>query len=265
MKPTRGPPSSGIPLPRSLLPSSPRADSRHRAGALPRPSTHTPRHAPTQTPTYSPSLFPRSSCIPGPSSRARLRDASPNGQLFQRPGALPVSQASRSACSSPLSQHRVAPVPQAKGTPGVVRPAQAHAPAQFLHHGNCNRNTVTNNNQTWGSGNLRGDSRVAREDLQVHPGNLPVQSTMRSNSNLQPSPAQRSRQDAVRHLSDSTSQSDEEMGTPEDSSPASSPGPLPMPRITFTMPEVSKADHSREKEAHTHRVNMAAVAPFSYR
>lgn len=67
------------------------------------------------------------------------------------------------------------------------------------------------------------------------------------------------------------------METPEDSSLASSPAllPLPLPPITFPLPVMSKMaadtqDENLEKEevfteTHAPRVNMATVAPFSYR
>ncbi|KAK2851442.1 hypothetical protein Q5P01_007718 [Channa striata] len=292
VKAPRGPPSSGIPLPRSLLPSSPKADLHHRASELPRASAQTPKHTPTHTPTHtpmhSPSLMPRSSGIPGPSSKERPRDASLKIQLFRRTGALPVPQVSRSACSSPLTQRRIPP-PHSKDTLDLEKPALAHTSAQFLHHGSHNRNSFTNNNQAWGVTNLhpllqvrRGEnsntlSHPVSEDVQRKEEepleNQSSQSTI-YNSDLQSSLTQTSCKHTVRGRSDSTSQSDEEMGTPEDSSPASTPGPLPLHPITFTMPRLSNLavvqDQTLEKEASftetsTPRVNMAAVAPFSYR
>ncbi|XP_026223820.1 neuron navigator 1-like isoform X3 [Anabas testudineus] len=288
VKAPRGPPSSGIPLPRSLLTFSPKAHSRHQANDLPRASTQTPRHTPTHTPTHtpvqSPSLLPRSSGIPGPSSMDRLRDASLKSQLFQRTGALPVSQVSRSACNSPLTQRRTTPR-QSKDTLDLVTPALTHTPTQILHHSNRNRNTITNNNQSWGASNpcpplqfrKGGSSSILSQEIsegiqgreEEFTENHPAKSAILNNSNLSSLP-ERSCEDAIRGHSDSTSQSDEEMGTPEDSSPASTPGPLPMPPITFTVPGISKmAGHQKnqslENDAHTHRVNMAAVAPFSYR
>ncbi|XP_076598272.1 neuron navigator 1 isoform X3 [Chaetodon auriga] len=283
----RAPPSSGIPLPHSMLPSSPKADTRRRTSDLPRPSTQTPKHTPTHTPTHSPSLCPRSSSIPGPSSRDPTRDPSLKGQLFKRTGALPAPQVSRSAYSSPLTQRRMPP-PHSKDTLDLGKPAPPHVPS---HDGNRNRNTFINKNQTWGTSNLRpplqfrrGDnsntvSQATREVVpqgeEEPPGNHPDQSTMLNNSNLCPSLAPTNYKHAFRGCSGSTSQSDEEMGTPEDSSPASSPGPLPLPPISFTMPVMSKVavdmqDQSLDKEAafteaHTPRVNMATVAPFSYR
>ncbi|XP_056240193.1 neuron navigator 1-like isoform X4 [Seriola aureovittata] len=288
----RGPPSSGIPLPRNLLPSSPKTDPHRRASDLPRPliltPKHTPTHTPTQTPTHSPSLRPKSSNIPGPSSRDLLRDASLKSNLFHRTGALPAPQVSRSAYSSPLTQRRVPP-PHSKDTLDLGKPALAHTPTQLPNDGNRNRNTFTNKNETWGASNLRPPHQFRRGDnsnvvttSEVIPGreeerpeNQPAQSSMLNNGNLRPSLTQTSYEHAVRGRSNSMSQSDEEMATPEDSSLASSPGPLPLPPITFTLPVMSKVavdaqDQNPEKEAaftetHTPRVNMATVAPFSYR
>ncbi|XP_027144301.1 neuron navigator 1 isoform X4 [Larimichthys crocea] len=286
----RAPPSSGIPLPHNLLPSSPKTDTRRRASDLPRPSMQTPKHTPTHTPTQSPLLCPRSTSIPGPSSKDSTRDPSLKNLLFKGTGALHSPQVSRSAYSSPLTQRRV-PSPHSKDTLDLGKSARPHVPTQFPHDGNRNKTTLTNKNQTWGSSNLRpplqfrrGDnsntvspatSEAMQQREEQHPENQPSQSTTLNNSNLRPSLAHMSYQHAIKGRSGSTSQSDEEMGTPEDSSPASSPGPLSLPPITFTMPVMSKVavdmqDHSLDKEAmptetHTPRVNMATVAPFSYR
>ncbi|KAM8754994.1 neuron navigator 1-like isoform 5-T5 [Acanthopagrus schlegelii] len=282
----RGPSSSGIPLPHSLLPSSPKVDTRRQAGDLPRPSTQTPKHTPTNTPTHSPSLCPRSSSIPGPPSRDSTKDPGLKSQLFKRTGALPAPQVSRSAYSSPLTQRRVPP-PHSKDTLDLGKPTLPTVTSQFPHDGNHNRNTLTNKNQAWGASNLRpslqfrrGDNSntVAEATREVMPQreeeSHPAQSAMSNNSNLHPSSARMSYRHAIRGHCDSTSQSDEEMETPEDSSPASSPGILPLPPISFSVPVMSKAavntlDQSYKEaasiETHSSRVNMATVAPFSYR
>nr|XP_020470836.1 neuron navigator 1-like [Monopterus albus] len=282
----RGPPSSGIPLPHSLLPSSPKADPRRRVHNLPRHSSQTPKH----TPTHSPLLCPRGSSIPRPSSRDLLREASLKTQLFQRTGALPAPQLSRSACSSPLTQRHVLP-PHSKDTLDLRNPALVHTPTHFPHEGNRNRNAFTNNNQAWGASSMRpplqfrrGDnsnalsqtmSEIIPEREEEPLENHTAQSAIFSNSNLCSSLAQTSCEHDIRGHPDSTSQSDEDMGTPEDNSPASSPGPLPLPPITFTMSVMSKMSVPMEdqnldkeamsREAHIPRVNMATVAPFSYR
>ncbi|KAM9350602.1 neuron navigator 1 [Symphorus nematophorus] len=282
----RAPSSSGIPLPHSLLPTSPKADTRRRASDLPRPSTHTPKQTPTHTPTHSPSLCPRSSSIPALSFRDPTRDPGLKSQLFKRSGALPAPQVSRSAYSSPLTQRRVTLPPHSKDTLDLGKHTPLHVPSQFPHDGNRNRHTFTNKNQTWTTSNLRPPLQFRRGDnsntvskatsdvtpQREDPENHPAQSAMLNNGNLRTPVAQMSYKPAITGRSDSTSQSDEEMGTPEDSSPASSPGPLPLPPIVFTMPAMSKAtvdlhDQSldKEDETHTPRVNMATVAPFSYR
>lgn len=284
VKTSRGPPSSGIPLPRSLLPSSPKADPRRHASDLPRASTQTPKHTPTHTPVHSPLLFPRCSGIPGHSSRDLLRDARLKSQLFQRTGALPASQVSRSAGSSPLTQRRIPHTPpHAKDNVDPRKPALSQP--QILHHSNHNRNTF-NNNPAWGSSNLRPpalfrradnctDNTLSKTQGEVElPQNNPSQSTMLNNSNLYSSLTQTSYKQAMRAHSGSTSQSDEDMGDPEDSSPVSTPGPLPLPPIIFPMPIMSKmavlqnqslVKEALSTEAHTTKVNMAAVAPFSFK
>lgn len=275
----RGPSTSGIPLPRSLLPSSPKADPRRRASDLPRPSTQTPKH----TPTHSPSLCTRKSSIPGPSSRDLLRDSALKNQLFQRTGALPVPQVSRSAYSSPLTQRRV-PAPHFKDTLDLATPA--HISSLFPHDGNRNRSTFANKNQAWGAsnpplpvhfrrgGNTNTETQAAcaippgkDEEPQEHRPTLPA---VLNNGNNRPTPNQSSYKLTIRGHSDSASQSDEEMGTPEDSSPASSPEPLPLPPITYSMPVMPKVagdvhDCKKATETLNPRVNMATVAPFSYR
>ncbi|KAM4563273.1 neuron navigator 1 isoform 2-T3 [Odontesthes bonariensis] len=274
---SRGTSSSGIP--RSLPPSSPKTDPRRPANDLRKPLSHTPKQTPTHTPTHSPLLCPRNSSIPGPSSRDHLRDTGLKGHLFQRTGALPVPLVSRSAYSSPLTERRVPP-PHSKDTLDLGKPAPTHIPSQFPHDGNRNRNTFTNKNQ---ASNLRpplhfrrGDNsntaaQEASDGIRASGGEPPVNhlphSTIMNNGNV----VQSSYKHAIRGHSDSTSQSDEEMGTPEDSSPASSPDPLPLPLFTFSMAAmstVSRQDHNVHKEAaepHIPRVNMATVAPFSHR
>ncbi|XP_045911285.1 neuron navigator 1-like isoform X2 [Micropterus dolomieu] len=283
--PPRAPPSSGIPLPHSLLPSSPKADTRCRTTDLSTPLTQTPKHTPTHTPTHSPLLCPRSSSIPGPSSRDPTRDPGLKSQLFKRMGALPTPQVSRSAYSSPSTQRRVLP-PHSKDTLDLGKPTPPHMPSQFPHDGNRNRNAFTNKNQTWGTSNLRPPPQYRRGDNsnalsqamdevmprreEEPPENHPAQAAVLNNGNLRPSFAQMRYEHEIRGRSDSTSQSDEEMGTPEDSSPASSPGTLSVPPIIFTVPVMSKVavvpdSEAASTETHAPKVNMATVAPFSYR
>ena len=281
----RGPSSSGIPLPTSLLPSSPKTDPRRRGCDLPKPSTQT-KHTPTHTPSHSPALRTRNSAIPGSSSRNHLRDSGLKSQLLQRTGTLPVPQVSRSAYSSPLTQRRVPP-PHSKDTLDLGKPTPACVPSELAHNGNRNRSTFTNKNQAWGASNLRlplhfrdGDNSdtAAKEAGQVIPSqrgesaerHLP-QAAVVNNDNIRPAAAQSSYEQTIRDRSDSASQSDEEMESPEDNSPASPPDPLPLPFVEFAdSPKsiVDAQDHNKHKEAanmHVPRVNMATVAPFSYR
>ncbi|KAM9856176.1 neuron navigator 1 [Aulostomus maculatus] len=286
----RPPPPSGIPLPRSLLPTSPKTDTRRRTSDLPRPLTqtpqHTPTHTPTHTPSHSPSHSPRSSGIRGRPSKDLRRDAGLRTPLVQRP---PAPQAS--AYSSPLTQCQ-APPPLSKDTPDVGKSAPTQIQTHFIHDGNHNRNPLTNKNQAWGASNLRPPLQLRRgnnsnsllplvsdvmsEREEEPPETLPGQSTAVNDGNsLCPRFPPTSNQQHIRGHLDSNSQSDEEMGTPEDSSPASSPGPLPLPPTMPSMPVMCKVavgiqDQSLQREAvpaeiHTPRVNMATVAPFSYR
>ncbi|XP_016535563.1 neuron navigator 1 isoform X2 [Poecilia formosa] len=270
--PPRGPSSSGIPLPRSLVTNSPKTDSRRQACDLPRPSVQTPKHSPTHTPTHSPSLRPRNSGIPGPSSWERLKDGGMKNQLYHR------SHVSRSAYSSPVVQRRL-PSPHSKDTLDLQKPVPSH----IMHDGNHNRRTIINKNQ---ANNLHpafrfrgGENSNTTQEMSQNtlarggnpPKQQPVEASIVKNGNFRPGTAQSGSKHTFRSHSGSTSQSDEEMGTPEDSSSASSPDPLPLPLITFAMPVISSVyeqEHHLPKdstETHTTRVNMAAVAPFSYR
>ncbi|KAM6925220.1 neuron navigator 1 [Xenentodon cancila] len=278
---SRGPSLSGIPLPTSLLPSSPKADPRRRGSDLPKSSTQTPKYTPTHIPSHSPLLCTRNSGIPGSSSKNHLRDASLKSQLFQRTGALPVPQVSRSAYSSPLTQRRVPP-PHSKDTLDLRKPAPAHTLSELPHDGNCNRDVFTNKNQAWGASGPRppllfrgGDnSNTAAQDARrITPSrteeppekHLP-QAAMVNNDNVRLAVDQSSYEHAIKGHSESASQSDEEMESPEDSSPASPPELRPLPFITFTTPPKSIADtQDHSKDMHIPRVNMATVAPFSYR
>lgn len=287
--PPRAPASSGIPLPHSLMPSSLKADTRCRDNDLPRVSTQTPKCTPTHTPVHSPLLNPRGSSIPAPCTQVLQRDPQQKS-LFKRAGAIPAPQVSRSAYSSPLTQRRVPP-PHSKDTMDLGKLGSHHSPLPFPRDGNHNRSTITNKNQISGTSNLRSSLQYRRGNntntvchtvsettpkgeekaLEHHP----AQAAMLNNSNLRPSHAETHYRNTIRGHSDSNSQSDEEMGTPEDNSPASSPGLLPLPPIVFTMPVMPKVavdmpDQSWDREAdsaetHTPRVNMATVAPFSYR
>ncbi|KAM4571526.1 neuron navigator 1 isoform 1-T1 [Fundulus diaphanus] len=272
----RGPSSSGIPLPRSLVTNSPKVDPRRQARDLPKPSTQTPKHTPTHTPIHSPSFRPRNSGIPGPSSREHLKDGGVKNQLYQR------NQVSRSAYSSPVVQRRV-PSPHSKDTMDLQKPVPAHIPSNVVHDGNHNRSAIINKNQAnnlhppfcFRGGENFNTTQEMSQNMSARGGNppkkQPIESGTVKNGNIRPSTVQSGCKHTFRAKSGSTSQSDEEMGTPEDSSSASSPDPLPLPLIPFTMPVMSgvyEQEHHLPKEStdtHRARVNMAAVAPFSYR
>lgn len=272
---SRPPAMSGIPVPHSLLPSSPKPDTRRRASDLPKPATQTHKYA-QQTPMHSSSLCLRSSSILGPPPRDIMRDPSQKNLLHQRTGALPAPRVSRSAYSSPLVQRRV-PLPHSKDTLDLGKLVLLNDPTH-----DTNRNTLINKNQACrlsprqplqfkrGENSNASRHTLREEAPQREKETLP---TVPNNSNL-PQPAL-ARKDAIKSRSDSTSQSDEDMGTPEGNSPALSPCPLPLPPVTFTATLMSKIaadvrDQSIEKEdlspeTHAPRVNMATVAPFSYR
>lgn len=276
---SRPPAMSGIPVPRSLLPSSPKPDTRRRPCDLPKPTAQTHKYA-QQTPMHSSSLCLRSSSISGPPPQDNMRDSSQNYLFHQRTRALPAPRISRSAYSSPLTQRKV-PSPHSKDTLDLGKLVLLNVPSH-----DTNRNTLINKNQTWKFNHQRQPLQFKRgEDSNAlhHTsrketpqrekealGTHQTQSTALNNSN--PSQPARARKDAIKSRSDSTSQSDEDMGTPEGNSPALSPSPLPLPPITFTDTVIAAdvLDQSIEKqnlssETRTPQINMATVAPFSYR
>lgn len=270
---SRPPAMSGIPVPHSLLPSSPKPDSRHRVRDLPKPTTQTHKYAP-QTPVHSSSLCLRSSSISGLLPQDNIRDSSQKIPSHQRTRALPAPRLSRSAYSSPLTQ-RKAPPPHSKDTLDLGKLVLLNAP---FH--DSNRNTLINKNQTC---RFSHPLKVKRgEDSNAACHTSKEETPPRENEALgshpaldNPSRPPRARKDAGKSRGDSSSQSDEDMGTPEGNSPALSPGPVPPPPITFAATVMAKIaadvlDQSREKldastETHTPRINMATVAPYSYR
>ncbi|XP_046895261.1 uncharacterized protein LOC124480200 [Hypomesus transpacificus] len=290
-------PSSGIPLPRSLLPSSPKGDSRLQTSSLPRPTAHKSKQlTPSQTPTHSPKLSARNTGIPGPSSKDLLRDATLRNKLLQR-AALPVPQASRSAYSSPLTQRREPPRSRDTLDLGKVTHTSAHV-ATFLpsytpphtsahtpQNSNQNRYACANRNQQWGDSNLSPQFLPRRRDnYNTHtqegggspgerggdedspdPGLVEDQSSRFSNDNLRPPlPLTLTPDPSFRGRSGSSSQSDEEMGTPEDLSPAVSPTQIPPQPITLAQAPCQQRE-APPTDTQTPRVNMATVAPFRYR
>ncbi|XP_024914903.1 neuron navigator 1-like isoform X4 [Cynoglossus semilaevis] len=233
----RGSLPSGIPLPRSLLLSSPKVDPRHRTRIGHQTLTQTPR----TTPTHSVSLFPKNSSSPAP---------------------LP----SHSSYCGPLNQCQ-APAPSEQDI--AASPKMVKQPSI---DGNHNRNTFTNQNHKWSPQTHRSREDPAREGgpAENHPG----YSELSNYSNLRPSLSPLNCKNVKKGRVSSTSQSDEEMGgTSDDSSPIYSPRPplLPTP-ITFKLPEILKMYGTQNPEqgvesveTHPPKVNMATVAPFSYR
>ncbi|XP_057717558.1 neuron navigator 1-like isoform X2 [Corythoichthys intestinalis] len=271
---------SGIPLPRTTLSSTPKMERHQRTSDLPRALTPTSKR--THTPTQSPLLCPRSTSL----RKSSCRDTSTNVGLkpssIHQPGASHTSQISSLASNSPLTKRRVH-LPHSNDTVDMEKPRQI--PTDFSLDGNCNRSPCTNKNQTLGATDLhpslqvrRGEQSTSRLNNDVMLGreevpNIdPTQVSIVNNGNMyQPA----SHQEAISSLSDSAAQSDEEMRTPEDSSPASStslpllpPGMLAMPVMCKQPLDELHQDLQNEAtslETQAPRVNMAAVAPFSFR
>ncbi|XP_072305973.1 neuron navigator 1 isoform X3 [Eucyclogobius newberryi] len=251
--------SSGIPHPHSRLPMSPKADPHQRSSNQHRMSSQSPKVTPTHTPVHSPSPGQRNSGIPA----FFARDHNLKSQLFQRTGALPVPQASRSAYSSPIAHRRITP-PHSKDTLDLGKPPYSHIEQ------NGNRNTYVNKNQTLGASNQHSEQHF-RRGLN---SNAVSASARDRESNLRTyqSQVKLSYEAALKDRTDSLSQSDEEMRTPEDGSPTSSPAPLPQPLMEFnlkSLPPTSVNQHDqrplKEDISIDTKVNMATVAPFSFR
>ncbi|XP_037129681.1 neuron navigator 1-like isoform X3 [Syngnathus acus] len=252
----RNHPTSGIP--RASLPTSHKTEG---SSNLPRSSTPTSKRKITHTPTQSPLLCPRSA------SKSSRRDVPTNAGL--KPPLLHQAggRNSSSSYNSPLTQRRVPP-------PHILdrgKPTQIHT--DFSLDGNCNRNEGSNGNQTTSLRPplqfSRGERSAPGELNDVVPGKEqeppkmdPARSCISKNGNVYQAPTRAIHQEPVRGLSDSAAQSDEEMGTPEDSSPASSSS---LPLLPPAMPVSLDTPDPKEPAPSETRVNMAAVAPFSFR
>ncbi|XP_061909842.1 neuron navigator 1 isoform X4 [Entelurus aequoreus] len=277
------PPPSGIPLPRTLLPTSPKRDRHHRTSDIPRALTHSPKHTPRHTPTQSPSLCPRRASLRKSSHRDLQTDTGLKSPLLHRTGDINAHQISSSAYNSPLIQRRVPP-PQSKDTLDLVKPN--HPRIDVSLDSNCNRNPCTNRNQSLATSNLRlplqfrrvdhFSSNVLRYVVPVREEEAPKIDTDESNNgNIYEPHTQNCDQPTISGPCDSTTQSDEEMGTPEEPSGASStslpllpPGMLAMPLMSkrpVGMPDQGLHNEPETSEIQGPRVNMAAVAPFSFR
>nr|XP_061835727.1 uncharacterized protein LOC133618913 [Nerophis lumbriciformis] len=276
------PPPSGIPLPRTLLPTSPKRDRHHRTSDIPRALTHSPKHTPRHTPTQSPSLCPRRASLRKSSHRDLQTDTGLKSPLH-RTGDINAHQISSSAYNSPLIQRRVPP-PQSKDTLDLVKPT--HPRIDVSLDSNCNRNPCTNRNQSLTTSNLRLPLQFRRVDhfssnvlsyvVPVREEEAPKIDTDESNNgNIYEPHTQNCDQPTISGPCDSTTQSDEEMGTPEEPSGASSTSLPLLPPGMLAMPLMSKRpvgmlDEGLQNEPETSeiqgpRVNMAAVAPFSFR
>ncbi|XP_054640450.1 neuron navigator 1-like isoform X3 [Dunckerocampus dactyliophorus] len=277
------PPPSGIPLPRTLLPTSPKRDRHRRTSDLPKALTHSSKQTAIHTPTQSPSLCPPSTSL-HKSSRVDLpTDVGLKPPLLHQTGEIHARQTSSLAYNSPLTQRRVSP-PHSKDTLDLGKPTQTNR--DFSLDGNCNRNPCTNRNQAWATSNLRSPLQFRRVDYSsskvvsyVVPGRekeaAKTDPSESINGNIYQTLTQISHQPTISGPCESTIQSDEEMGTPEEPSQASStslpllpPGMLAMP-VMCKRP-VGMLDEGLQKESESSetqgpRVNMAAVAPFSFR
>ncbi|XP_051914597.1 neuron navigator 1 isoform X2 [Hippocampus zosterae] len=266
------PPPSGIPLPRTSLPVSHKTDKHQRISELPRALMPTSRRTASHTPTQSPLLCPRNSRLPKSSGRDIPTNIGLKPPLVHQPDGQHACQTSSLAYNSPLTQRRV-PLPHSKDSLDLGKPTQIQT--HFSLDGNCNRNLCTNQNQTWGPTSRRPPLQFSRgEHSTSRVINDAVPGSGEDGNNYQP-PAQTIYQDSVNGVSvsgvgDCAAQSDEEMGTPEDSSPASSSSLPLLPPGMPAMPATCKRSLETQKEPATSetqapRVNMVAVAPFSFR
>ncbi|XP_077369715.1 neuron navigator 1 isoform X2 [Festucalex cinctus] len=273
----RAPPPSGIPLPRTSIPSSQKTDRHQRTSELPRALTPTSKRTPTHTPAQSPLLCPRSSSLRKSSRRDLPTNVGLKSPLVHQPGGQQACRSSSLAYNSPLTQRRVPP-PHSKDILDLGKTSQI--PTDFSLDGNCNRNLCTNRNQTSLHPPLqfsKGEHSTSRlindvvsEREEEAPKIDPSQSCISNNGNIYQPPTQILHQEAISGPGDCAAQSDEEMGTPEDSSPASSTSlpllPPGMPALPATCtPSLDMQKEPVPSEMQALRVNMAAVAPFSFR
>lgn len=293
---------SGIPLPRSKLPS-PKTDPKNPARGLPRPTTQIPASARAAMTTSS------STSSSSSSSKDLLRDTTLRNQQLR--GGLPAPRVSskahvkpqgvRSAFSSPQVRRKEAP--RSKDTLDVC------GRADNLQY------SRSNDNQNFLCGNLRPQPRKTDNSLNLNSRDLPCVLDEGSNSSTSNGsdttfPSYRSNNDNLRHAPDvstttaaaatttsmcsvnpeveessgskkkrmrlrqsaSSSFSDEEMYTPEDLSPSGpapetpatrTPAPEPPAPTSPPQEDLRSVDLLREKQ--NTRVNMATVPPFRYR
>lgn len=294
---------SGIPLPRSKLPS-PKPDPKNPTRGLPRPTTQIPASA--RSPTTTSASTSTSGSSSGSSSKDLLRDTTLRNQHQQLKGGLPAPRVSskghvrpqgvRSAFSSPRVSRKEAP--RSKDTLDVC----AGRRADNLQY------SRSNDNQNFLCGNLRPQSRKTDNSPNLNSHDLPHvldrgNNGSTSNGSDTTFPSYRSNNDNLRHapeVSTTTaaaaiptsacsitpevgescglkrkrilSFSDEEMYTPEDLSPSGPPPETPArgsPAPESSAPAAPLQEDPRSvdllREKQTTRVNMATVPPFRYR
>ncbi|XP_064156159.1 neuron navigator 1-like isoform X3 [Anguilla rostrata] len=266
---------SGIPLPRSMIPS-PKLDHKHPGSGLPRPAT--------QIPLGAKASCPSSSCASS-SSRDLLRDTALRNQL-QRSGLRPSqaqskasraaerSDGTRSAFSSPQPPRREDP--RSKDTLDVHKGAPSLEPLRELRKGgnkNCPSGIARATHRRLDNTNV---PSLTQKETSVTPGQggngCPPHGL--SNENLLPRPPGPAssgtappKQGGRLERDPSGSLSDEEMGTPEDLSPCTPDRPLPSapPPARPQAPPPDSQSVKLPKGNQPPQVNMAAVAPFRYR
>lgn len=261
---------SGIPTPRSMLPS-PKPDPQHLGGGLSLPSTQIPLPAKNSLTSSSPI---------SPASRDLLRDTTLRNQFLLQRSSVPLAHGAskatcaalrcdgtRSAYSSPSICRKV--VPRSKDTMDTPQGAcSLDALRELRRNGNSNRPAGASRAQQRRLDNTeRPGSKVPAAEEKAGPSGQDREQTIYpyklNNANLLCGiPAyglgapQRSKLSLERGKAGSLS--DEEMETPEALSPAT-PKPTPTPTP-------AKDQHDKPpKGKSVPGVNMAAIAPFRYR
>ncbi|XP_061112792.1 neuron navigator 1-like isoform X2 [Conger conger] len=263
-------PGSGIPLPRTMMPS-PKLDHKHLSSGLPRPATQIPTGA-------------KASCGASVSSRDLLRDTALRNQMQLQRSGLPLSQAqskasraaerangTRSAFSSPQAPRREDP--RSKDTLDVRKGAPTLEPLRELRR-NGNKNCLPAPSRAAHKrlDNTNAQKGSSAEETGVSPGQgtegCPPHGL--SNENLLSGPSgPRSggsglaKRKGPLERDRSGSLSDEEMATPEDLSP-STPNPPPATAPPPAPPADAQSVKLPKGRQPPH-VNMAAIAPFRYR
>ncbi|KAG9333816.1 hypothetical protein JZ751_010095 [Albula glossodonta] len=272
---------SGIPVPRSMIPS-PKTEPKQPSSGLPRPASQIPLGTKV---SYSSSTSSSSSS----SSRDLLRDTALRNQLLQQRTGLPLSQAqskapsratggrlngTRSAFSSPQVPRREEP--RSKDTLDVHKgELSLESLRELRRNGNKNcllglggsRARLDNTDAPAQTGKGPSREEPATSPGQPREGCFPPRRLSNENllSGLKAGSAPKKRGRLER--GPSGSMSDEEMGTPEDLSPStpSQPQAQPQPQAPPPAPPTDAQSVKLPKGKQLPHVNMAAVAPFRYR